>query len=390
MQDTDSFETTVLTTPEEIVQWRPQLEELIDHPNAEIDHYLKVVEVRDQVMAPHVILILRHGRVAAFALGRLERERYSVGIGYRSMWRPHVRLLTVIYRGVHATCPASARSLAEHLLAARRALRLDALRVHSVPTMSLFHREAAEYLGKRLLGLAARPREHWTVDIREGLRGVLGRLKSKSRYNLRRELKRFDDRHNGRQELRRLTSLEEIAPFCTLADRVAAVTYQRGLGVGFRDDRLFRERIRLAAERGAWIGYLLLIDDEPASFALVFQRGTCAHLDSAAFDPRFENDNPGTVLLMKVIEHLSRDRAVDKLDFGFGDAFYKRRIGSTSWQEQTISVFAASPRGLSICAASAATRGIDSLLRFGVQRLGWLGRVKRRWRRALKPSTKAS
>ena len=92
-------------------------------------------------------------------------------------------------------------------------------------------------------------------------------------------------------------------------------------------------------QKGWFLAGLLYLHGEPVAFQLgTAYRGTYA-ASGTAFDPAHSEERPGTYLLMKVIEQLCADPAVDRLDFGFGDADYKRAFADESWVEQDVEVF---------------------------------------------------
>ena len=63
---------------------------------------------------------------------------------------------------------------------------------------------------------------------------------------------------------------------------------------------------------------------------------------------------------MKMIERLCEDPAVNRLDFGFGDADYKRVFADESWTEQDVEVFGRRPRPLGINLVQTSIRGASA------------------------------
>ncbi len=58
------------------------------------------------------------------------------------------------------------------------------------------------------------------------------------------------------------------------------------------------------------------------------------------FDPAYADLRVGNYVLLRLIADLCADESIDTLDYGFGDAEYKRRFGTRSWLEQDVHVFA--------------------------------------------------
>ena len=101
------------------------------------------------------------------------------------------------------------------------------------------------------------------------------------------------------------------------------------------------------------------------------------------YDPAFSHLSIGTYLQMRVIEDLCADPTVHTLDYGFGDAEYKRRFGTDSWEESNLLVFAPRPRALAINLWRSAVLAAVGATRTALTRAGVLDRIKQGWRRRL-------
>jgi CelD/BcsL family acetyltransferase involved in cellulose biosynthesis len=92
----------------------------------------------------------------------------------------------------------------------------------------------------------------------------------------------------------------------------------------------------------------------------------------------------GTVLFLKVLEALCEEGNVSQMDFGFGDAEYKKIYGNT-WAD-TRSLFISAdrfyPRLLSV--ANLATVGVWMAAAYIADKLGLERKLKRIWRDRLR------
>lgn len=80
----------------------------------------------------------------------------------------------------------------------------------------------------------------------------------------------------------------------------------------------------LAAANG-WLRLgLLHIDDAPAAGQIWLVQGGVASIFKLAYDDRFRDYSPGTLLTMHLIEHVTREDGVHTLDYLTGDDAYKR------------------------------------------------------------------
>jgi CelD/BcsL family acetyltransferase involved in cellulose biosynthesis len=84
-----------------------------------------------------------------------------------------------------------------------------------------------------------------------------------------------------------------------------------------------RAIMQVAAQAAALRLALLYIDDAPAAAQCWIVSGGVAHLHRLAYDERFRELSPGTVLSWHVIRHVLDVDHVRELDFGVGDDAYK-------------------------------------------------------------------
>lgn len=158
------------------------------------------------------------------------------------------------------------------------------------------------------------------------------------------------------------------------------LTHQAGLGVAFTDSPTWREILTLEAREGRWRGYWLLCGGQPVAYEVGCVYDDTFFLEATGFLPELGRFNPGTLLLIKVFENLRAD-GIAKVDYGFGDAEYKRVYGSESWCESTIVVF--SPRSARACSSWLLSKSANGG-RLALEALGRLTRIdaklKKTWR----------
>jgi CelD/BcsL family acetyltransferase involved in cellulose biosynthesis len=68
--------------------------------------------------------------------------------------------------------------------------------------------------------------------------------------------------------------------------------------------------------------------DQPVAFVYGWQWNGRFEYEEIGYDPALAERAPGRVLLYRVLEDLIADRTPDLLDFGCGDAEYKRSFGT--------------------------------------------------------------
>jgi CelD/BcsL family acetyltransferase involved in cellulose biosynthesis len=139
-------------------------------------------------------------------------------------------------------------------------------------------------------------------------------------------------------------------------------------------------------DRGWFRGAILYLRGRPAAFWHGnAYRGTFA-TSATGFDPAEAEGRPGTYLLMRLVEGLCADPNVDTLDFGFGDADYKRHFGDSSTLEEDVVVFEPRARPLAVNAGQTAVLATATAGRWALARSGRLRSARKAWRERLSRS----
>src|SRR5215831_17835736 len=76
------------------------------HRDSDIDVVLMVLQSNPEVVRPHIISVLREGQPEVILVGRLERKRLPLKIGYFTLFRPWVVCLTFVYGGLRGQASA--------------------------------------------------------------------------------------------------------------------------------------------------------------------------------------------------------------------------------------------------------------------------------------------
>lgn len=356
-----------------------------DELEADLDRFIVAME-GDGALRPHVLVAERAGVPQAMLVGRLEHRDVEARFGYATVHRARLKSLTVVHGGV----AGPGREEAEPLLVAAllRALgrgEADTVLFNYVDVDSSLFRAACRMAGsmRRPYSLAIEP--HWTCELPASYDEFLARMprrKSALRYarKLEREL-------GDRLEVRRYRSAEQLDRVLEDLERVAASTYQRGLGVGF-DAARHRELVRLDMERGWFDAWILYVDSVPKAFEMGTTYKGTYFLAAKGYDPDWAARRVGNYVALRAWRDLCDDSAAGRVDFGYGDADYKREAATGQRREADLMIHARSARGIAMNMLHSSITGADRLLRrlAGKDRVA---RVKRRWRDLRTPASSA-
>jgi CelD/BcsL family acetyltransferase involved in cellulose biosynthesis len=316
----------------------------------------------------------------ALVSGRIEDVRLPARLGPKTILEPEVRSLTVTYGGFmgrvdEPTPPRLLAAVAESMEPGE----VDVIRLRMLAVDSPVHAAAIrgssflrrEHFSNRML--------HWRAELPASLDEFLARRSSRRRETVRRYSRRLERTYdNARVEIFR--SRDQIDRLFADSKLVHRETYQHVLGVGFSDERVQRSLTELAMDRGWFRGYVLYLDDAPAAFWHGNAYEGVFGIGATGFDPAFADARPGTYLLMRAVEDLAADDSVHTLDFGFGDAEYKRHFGDESWLEEDVVLVEPRLRPLAVNLARSTLHGTTKVARGAVERAGGLGRLRRRRR----------
>jgi hypothetical protein len=329
-----------LTTAQEIEALAPRWHALDPHPNARPDAFLAVVRARPAVVGPYVIAAFRGDELEGVLAARLEDAEFRCDFAHRTLLRPRVRTLTVVYGGAIRRAPDVPWEPMVRVLA-------DALRSGTARVALLRKLESGSELTAAVRAVAGRawrnesdpPELHWRLALPASIDELLGRVGRHARGKLRRYAKTLERDFPGKVTVRRTTDPSGVPDFCRRAEAVAKATYQRGLGAGFVHTPEYEARLDAAARGGRLRAYDLEVDGRVRSFWITERSGATLHVDSTAYEREFSRYEPGTVVLLELLKDAIAE-GVKTVDYGFGDAQYKRRFDAESREESDVYLFA--------------------------------------------------
>ncbi len=321
------------------------------------------------------------------ALGRIEELRLSAKVGYREVYAPQVRVLTVVNEGVLGDADEQAsRALLGELRRSLDAGEAEVLRLRNLRLGSPLHRIATSEPTRIARGYRSAPAVHWVLDLPDSYDAFLKGLSSSTREGVKRYGKKLTREHGDRLEVRVFSDPSELDELFDQVGRVAEKTYQGGLGVAFTGDEVQRDLTRLAMEHGWFRAWVLSLDGAPVAFWHGEAYRGVFRIGVPGYDPAVGHLRVGNFVLMRLVEDLCADGNVEIVDFGFGDAEYKRRFGTRSWQEEDVLVYALSAKGVRVNVGRSSVLFAASVARRGLERTDALSRLKRWWRGRLRSS----
>ena len=194
------------------------------------------------------------------------------------------------------------------------------------------------------------PQPHWYIRFPDPPAAYWKTLPGKARYKLRRKARAFSHRVVA------ITEPGEVEAFLQKARAISERSWQgKRFGLRVRASAAEIREAKILAAAGAFRSYLLERDDgTPVAFVLGTQwQGRFRH-EETGYDMAFAELSPGIVLLYGLLGDLLAREPPELLDFGAGDAEYKRSFANVYRESGRVALIR---RGGYPLAASALARG---------------------------------
>jgi CelD/BcsL family acetyltransferase involved in cellulose biosynthesis len=360
------------------------LQLLTDQVAADPDFLEAALAADDQILRPHVVVLERAGEVEAMLVGRVERLEFGVRAGYRKLYSPWVTAITIVQGGILGDVDeATFRLLLGGVRESLAEGEADVAIFRYLPLDSALYRIASAELPFLSRQHVADSEVHWELVLPESVDDILRALSSSTRQTVNRYTRKLEREYGDRISMRVFTDPAELDDFFRDVEPISAKTYQRALGVSFGDTPTHRERTRVAMERGWFRGYVLYLHGVPCAFhhGELYQ-GRFRH-GRPGYDPDLGHLRVGTYLLLLVFGDLIERHDARIVDYGIGDADYKRRFGTRSWREGNVVVYAPTLRAATVNLLRTSLLAAVRLAKriFGKGEV--YRRIKRGWRRRL-------
>lgn len=383
----DDLKIIVARNLEEIESIRSVWEEMqrnepFPTPNADINRYIATVKALGSQVQPHIILLKQNDQSVAIIIGRLERRRLNLRLGYKTLFNPTLRCLSVVYGGIIGRptsdlCTVLIRELRDML----RRREADAVFFNHLRIESEIYKLCKTVPSFLVRSQFTSPQLHWQTHIPESVESFYKTIPSKHKREWRRCERKLEKMGGVPLKVVCYRQLSDVEYFIDVASRIEAATYKNYLEVGFINSAVTRPLLEQAAKDGWLRAYILYVGDDPCAFELDIQYGNTQFAEQASFDPKWKSGSPGIVLWVKVLEELCREPKIYAADYGFGDALYKRQFGTNCWLGESVYIFAMRLQPIVINMLRSMLLGCFLLLRRVTTCLNLESWVKRNWRK---------
>jgi len=384
--------TRTLRTMEEFDEVCAAWEPAPNDPDSDPRVNMAIVSSRPEFVRPHVIVVYSGGHPCSMLLGRLERTRLDLRIGYFRI-RPQATRYAFEHGGPRGDGSESVcRLLIQELCRSLKSGEADLATLGSKRSGSPFYGLVRQIPGLLMRDIVRQEQVHHYLALPHSSEEFYSSLGAKRRGQIRRQQRQLYGAFPGTVSVNTYSSESEIDEVAPRLESVASKSYLRALDVGFRDTPEMRFQLRLAAKHGWLRIFLLQVAGNPVAFWICeLDRGILRSC-YLGYDPELGKHSPGMFLITSVIEQFcsGAGEQAGAVDFGLGDAQYKLVLAKSSWSDGNPFVFAPSFRGLWLKLIVTGATAVEILARALLSRAGALSKIRKRWREIARKSSTVS
>ena len=332
------------------------------------------------ITQPHVAVFRRDGVPSAVIVGRTALRNIPCHIGHLKFRTPRLRCLDIVHGGLvsdgHQT---SIRWVTTHLKQLLESGQVEHIAINHLSVDDPVLDETI-YPSISHHVLLSQNEPHWYATLLDPKTGeAVDTHSSKTLRTFRRKDKKLLEHFNQQVNIETVDGVSGKDLFLERACSIAARTYQSAIGVGFADNPRWRTMLDTLAVNGYLRGYVLIAAGEPIAYVFGSVFRSVFTLIATAFIPKHRDIGPGAYLLRHVLRVLA-DQGVSTVDFGFGDAAYKRLHGTECRSDVNLVFYGSGPK-VRLAQYMIAGRGLLlRLIGYLLRRTGTFDRIKKAWR----------
>lgn len=352
------------------------------HPNSDIDFYLSVIKAKKDDFRPYIILLFKRQQPHTLLIGRIEDRHIEIKFGYKVLTRHKLRSLSIIHSGV----------LGNNSLETSKILMTELLRILDtgiIDTIYFSSISVEQPLYQLLNDISKYRRDffpqqsaHWKSSLLGSYKNFYEARSKNTRHNLRRYEKLVNEKLGERVEFLCLQHENDFEKIMNDTEKVASKTYHRGMGAGFTDNRLTRERVLIALKKKCYLAYIAYVDNEPCAFWNGIKYGDTYFTETTGYLPIYDQYHIGTWLLIKLVQDLC-EKNISYIDFGFGDAQYKQNYCDIETFESSIYIYVLKPKTIFLNLVRACTMKMSNYVVSILIRWELKDKIKKIWRKKL-------
>lgn len=326
---------------------RSSWESLQWYPYTDINYYINIISQHQNFISPYIILVYREEKPVSLIISRIINDKYNIKIGYKSLFSLQLKTLEILYGGILGE---TSNEIQQQILARikidfkKRKFDIAKFKYLDIKNNRFHKFSVSDDILIRSLLRVVNP--HWRLRIPESFDDFVNGTSTSTQKYIKRYTKRFEKRMSGRYEIKSFTHPSDLETILIDTEAVASKTYQRALNIGVKNDKKTYNEYYYLLKNNMLNVWILYIDNKPAAFWIGISYKNVFLSSATGFDPQFKTERIGTYLLLHMIKQFCKDKEIDKMDFGFGFADYKKNFGNEVFKESSITLYSPNIKGV--------------------------------------------
>ena len=312
----------------------------------DFDYYMNIVIQEEGILRPHIIVVFENENPIFLLIGNIREKGFKLKLGYKSLLNIKVRFLGIMYGGVLGNqSPSVCKETVYFLKKILATEKIDYVLFKELNVDSNIYKAIKNFGGKLYVSKFDLLNPHIYMDLPDSFEKYLETKNPKKRHEIKRRIKKFERDLQGRIEFKLYQRVEDLNIIMKDTEEVASQTYQSKLGVTLNYDNDTREMLQFELEKGRLRAFILYIDGKPAAYStcLVYRKSFLG--SKTGYLQEYSQYRPGSYLMMKTINYLCDSGTVNKVDFGFGDAEWKRDFSTSINIESSVFIYSSTLKG---------------------------------------------
>jgi hypothetical protein len=340
-----------------------------------------IFENREEIERPHIFVLYRGANPVSLLIGRIENITLKSKLGYKVIYKSKVKSLSILHNGfLGEKSDEIAVLIASELLRTVKQNEVDMIFLNYLKVESFLYQNLITKAPFLFRSHLMSKNQHWKLNGLSSYESFYGNRTRRTKKNIRSWPKKLERDYKGRIEIKQYNSIADFEKIMTDTEEIAKKTYHRGLGMSFCDNKETRSVVEKSLNQKWFKAWILYIDNQPHAFCNGFEFGNTFYGYHMGYDPEYRNYGLGHVVILQFIKDICANKNVNKIDFGLGDAAYKRELCDEYWNESTVFLFSHTIKGFINNMMKSSTTMLNLGMRSISDKMNLRTRVKRIWR----------
>jgi len=382
--NTEKMTVKILTNMAELESVREFWQKHNKHPYNDFDYYVLSSQIENNFIQPCIFVLYQNNTPITLLAAALRSSEIKWRFGYLSLFKSTVNSINVIYRGIYGdqsekNCSILVKAILDILKKGEADICIfDHLKIDST-----FYQTVKKIPKWRSRDKSDFDNPHRTLILENSFDKLYETLSKNTKSNIRKYRNRITKNFGDELNIKFYTKKDDIPLAVKSIESVAKKTYQRSLGAGFLNNEETLIKWEFLAQKNMLFNVVLFVREKPIAYWNWILYNKVAFSIATGYDPEYNYYHPGHYLLITCIEHFCNEAECKLIDYGFGEAQYKRMLGTEMWLESPVNIFAPNLKGFKLKVLKILTTGLSQFIISILEKLGILGFIKKVWRRKL-------